>query len=366
MSTTKMPPTLPPSLRRVLLLLIDHHLGNTVITLPVARELADYFQSDVDVLVDERYLDLATLALPKARLIPYPAQSRKRRGLRRNLAPLRLMAGLLQRRYDAVIDLTSGIRAATLTLCNLASRRVGFADAPRSWSYTMRIPAPDLPHAFDRYCAMLGIIGKPSGYRPPFTSLQPPQEAIESAMQAVDLVIPPRDARPAPLFVCHPSAGAPMRCWPPERFAQVGDWLLQQYGGRLVIIGTPGEAALGETVLSAMQSREQAGFLSLPLMQLLGLFASASLLFSNESGPTHLAAATTLPIITIFGPTHEEIWRPIREERLTTIRGASCDPGCGKRHCVAGNRCMNELTVDMMIAAIQPLLPADLEPISHP
>ncbi len=52
---------LDPGTHPVLVVMIDHHLGNTVLSMPVIEALAAYFERPVDVLVDARYTDLVGL-----------------------------------------------------------------------------------------------------------------------------------------------------------------------------------------------------------------------------------------------------------------------------------------------------------------
>ena len=74
----------------------------------------------------------------------------------------------------------------------------------------------------------------------------------------------------------------------------------------------------------------------------------------------HLAAMTDLPIVAIFGPTPEARWTPVRSDNVSTIRGSACDPTCGQRVCTANSRCMMELSLDDILAAVEPYL-SDLD-----
>ena len=354
----------------MLVVCIDHHLGNTVIMLPVLAALADYFEHGVDVLVDERY-DTLIDALPRGtkinRLRLYPAQRDGYFRKNKAVAPVvRALTSVAGGRYHAVIDLTGGKRAATVTRASLARHRVGFADARGAWAYNRKIErprqTPDGPHAFSQYAAMLQITGAEPDVRPPLVPLDA-SDLPHAATGLKDRLGVTSEAAETPSdgrwVVLHPFAGKAWRLWPAEHFVEVGRRLIDEFGVRVAVVGTDGDEQNGRTLVREMKRPAAACYLNLSLGSLLVFFRQATLLISNESGPTHLAAATDLPIVTIFGPTVEAVWRPIREKDLTVLRGAACDPRCrGAATCAAGRECLTSLSVETVVAAVREVLAA--------
>jgi ADP-heptose:LPS heptosyltransferase len=236
-------------------------------------------------------------------------------------------------------------------MATLSRRRFGFADMPKSNLYSRKIVRERGIHVFDAYCEMLRVIGRQG--RPPLVRLQAPPAAHEAVGARL------RSAQPefgTPLAIIHPGAGKEYRQWPAQRFAAVADELVRRHRMNVCVIGAPGEAELMRAVIESMTLARMAFPLSLPLIELLALCERASILLSNESGPTHLAAATDLPIVTIFGPSKEAIWRPIREEGTIVLRGAQCDPRCGKRKCYADRRCLMSLGTGQVLEAVEAVL----------
>ena len=343
----------------VLVILIDHHLGNTVLALSVAAALNEYFEQPIELVVDERWAPLAERMVGIGAVHAYPKQRDDRRRKQANVGALtRLFTRLMRRRYRAVIDATSGVRSTTLCLATLSPTRIGLGDGRRAWSYTHKLTPPEDAHAYDRYATLLRTVGRTDKPEP---MRLPASDASHRRISATLAEAFGHDDTDRPLIVMHPSAGKDYRRWPPERFAAVADGLAREANARIVIIGTPAERDLGEQIRSHMHQPDAAAYLALPVLDLLALFERAALLVSNESGPTHLAATTDLPIVTIFGPTLERLWRPIRDTNLTTLRGADCHPGCGKRVCAAdpSNRCLMDLTAEhVLTAARRALTPA--------
>ena len=351
MPTTAAPvEPLAPDQRRVLLVMIDRHLGNAVISMPVVQRLLAHFHEPPDLLVDERYLPLFARLPAACRLEPYPQQSGKRRGIQANLRPLALLARLATRRYRAVLDLTGLPRSAILTAATLAPYRVTVHGRHRHRLYTHRLPddaPPQGPHVLNRYASLLNCIGE--SHLPPPVRLHPPADAGP----AVDELLAAHRIEPdAPLVVIHPGAGKRWRQWPAQRFAQAADLLVQRCAAQVCTIGAPSEHELMQRVQSAMHERHRAFILSTSLVNLLELYERAAVLLSNESGPTHLAATTDLPIVTIFGPAKEQRWRPLRDHQLVILRGAPCDPNCRSQQCRADLRCLMDVTPEHVVEAV--------------
>ncbi len=274
----------------------------------------------------------------------YPAQRDAYAARRKPLpAILRVWAGGVAARYDAVLDLSGGKWSAAVTGASRARHRVGFADTRWSWCYNRRLDRPaesaDGPHALDRYAVALRAVDAEPGARPRAVRL--------SAADAESGLDPARR-----WVVMHPFAGKTRRQWPAERFAQVARRLIDTRGVGVLVVGAPGDRAAGRALATRVQRPEAVHFRCPPLPQLLAIFGQAALLISNESGPTHLVATTRVPIVTIFGPTAEAAWRPLRDDRLTLLRGAACHPGCAAAAaCVAEPSCLTALTVDAVQAA---------------
>lgn len=110
---------------------------------------------------------------------------------------------------------------------------------------------------------------------------------------------------PARFLAIHPGSGSPVKNWPPDRFASLAraaapeKWLL--------VRGPADDAAAGalEGVPGRIVARD------LPLRVLAAVLARAGCYVGNDSGVTHLAAATGAPAIALFGATDPALWAPL-------------------------------------------------------
>ena len=113
--------------------------------------------------------------------------------------------------------------------------------------------------------------------------------------------------------VLHPGSQLASRRWLPERFAEVGDALAAE-GLRIVLTGTAGEAALTARVQSAMRepALDLAGRTTLGTLG--ALVARARLVVCNDTGISHIAAATHTPSVVIACGSDPRRWAPLNRE----------------------------------------------------
>jgi ADP-heptose:LPS heptosyltransferase len=102
--------------------------------------------------------------------------------------------------------------------------------------------------------------------------------------------------------VIHSGSGSPRKNWPYERFIELAH-LLRCEGHRVLWVRGPAERDPEEGAEDFESAR-------LSLDTLAATLAQARLFIGNDSGVSHLAAATGAPTIALFGPTSETVWGP--------------------------------------------------------
>jgi ADP-heptose:LPS heptosyltransferase len=352
MISEAMQDALDPNVKRVLVIMNDHHLGNTVISLPILEALSAYFQSDVDFLIDGRYAPLLQRLPSHPTLIHWPNRHTHPGGMGRAWAEFCSVLKLRRHRYDVSIDLMGMLRSTRITRWVAAGRRYGFGHLRNPHVYSDHVGKPDGPHCFDRYAQFLNLVNQAP---PPMIQLTADPKAVASMTETLHAA---NVDETEPLIVIHPSSAKSYRRWPAERFAAVADGLVESHVARICIIGTRGETRLMDELIGKMRHGARAIQYFGDVGQLLALFHRASLLVSSESGPTHLASTTPVPIVTIFGPSDENEWRPLRDNGLTVLRGAACDTACHPARCQHDYRCLMHLDAAQTLAASRAALDA--------
>jgi len=159
-----------------------------------------------------------------------------------------------------------------------------------------------------------------------------------------------------------PGSGWPGKNWPSERFAELADWLFEEYAAGIVLIGATAERELG----MAMQRSAKA-----PLVNMIGrtgwgeaaaLLRHSHLLVTNDSAPLHLAAALNIATVSLFGPTAAGKWAPPGSCHVHLQHPETCS-GCWYWHagakCWNDNACMKAISLEEVKHAIASL------PIRH-
>jgi ADP-heptose:LPS heptosyltransferase len=163
------------------------------------------------------------------------------------------------------------------------------------------------------------------------------------------------------IVVIHVSAGNPFRRWPTEHFVTLATALASHDTNRRVVITSgPSERDASQRVIDRSRDRGASNVVScgeFSLAELRALVDRAALFIGGDSGPLHVAATTSVPIVGLYGPTLPERSAPWRDERLTSepvdAGPLPCRP-CDQRVCVPGDfRCLAWVAPQQVIDAAE-------------
>jgi len=229
--------------------------------------------------------------------------------------------------------------------------------SPHARLYTHHFTYDDLPlHRTDQYLLPLRALGL--------------SEAVDKHMQmgyttqdaeaAADFLRAGGLTPDKPFVTLAPMTTWPSRCWPAERFAQLGD-LLAERGCGVVLLGSARrqekEAVAG--IAAQMRSRPALALGALSFRQMAALIAQSSALVSGDTGPMHVASAVRTACVALFGPTPVAGRAPLAGHGVALMHPVPCGP-CDQKVCPNTNedfmRCMKLLTVPEVLDAVNALL----------
>jgi lipopolysaccharide heptosyltransferase II len=336
-------------------------IGDVAFTTPLLRALRRRFpQAHLAYVVEPAAEPVVSGNVHLNEVIVAPRQ----RGTARLVDDLRLARRLRAAHYDVAVDLHGGPRGAWLAWASGAPMRVGYSIRGRSWMYTHVVPRAagltarhSVLNQWD-LLEPLGVGGAEAARDPVEMPEDPGARArVERRLRASGV-----DARP--LVVIHVSAGNPFRRWPADSFvALTYELALRDPHRRIVLTSGPSEAYAARQVAAA--AREQLGALAdavpdlgeFDLAELRALIARAAVYIGGDSGPLHVAATTTTPIVGLFGPTLSGRSMPWRDSRwfaeAIEVHGLACRP-CHQRACVPGDfRCLTGIAPEQVAAAAE-------------
>jgi ADP-heptose:LPS heptosyltransferase len=172
---------------------------------------------------------------------------------------------------------------------------------------------------------------------------------------------PARD-RPNPAgepgyVVVHPGASVTARAWAAHRHTELVK-ALRAAGWRVVVTGGPGETALTAEVTGApgLGVLDLGGRLS--FAELAEVLASARAVVVGNTGPAHLAAAVSTPVVSLFAPTvPASRWRPWAVPHVLLGDQHIACAGCRAAECpIPGHPCLDSVDPAAVVAALRWLL----------
>ena len=260
---------------------------------------------------------------------------------------LRLVRELRGERYELAIDLQRLQKSAALARLSGAPRVLGFERAhvkEASWIWTgERIaPGPGAVHRVEHYLAAARHLGCEA--REP-RHLFPRDEAAER--WAESLV---GELGAAPVLVSL-GASKPANRWAPERFGALARALVDQLHVPVCFAGGPEDRAAAERAQAASGgvARDLAGRTT--LLELLALARRARLFVGCDTGPMHLAAAVRTPVVALFGPADPARTGPWGAQHRVLRVPPACAP-CHRKTCnQPRHACMEDITVELVLAA---------------
>jgi heptosyltransferase-2 len=117
-----------------------------------------------------------------------------------------------------------------------------------------------------------------------------------------------------PTVCLHTGARVDVRRWPEEYFAQVLAELRRHFNFHLIVIPEPRSPS------PALEKGADAFLSGLPVRELVDVLGRVDLVLCNDSGPGHIAAACGRPVISIFGPSDPDWFRPWGEGHKVVLR----------------------------------------------
>jgi ADP-heptose:LPS heptosyltransferase len=295
----------PRQLRRILFVKFAEQ-GSTVLAYPAIRRAIDMVGREnvyFVVFEDNRFILDAMDVIPEENVITIATHSL----FGFTLSTMRSVHRVRKICVDAVIDMEFLTRfSAMLTFTTGAKTRVGFhtffGDGPyRGDLMTHRLFYNPHLHTSEMFEAMVEALTRDPAVLPTFEFTPPANQPLPKFLPSlaevaeIDALLQRENPHigSAPLILLNPNASdlLPLRRWPPMRYVQLAQRLLERYPELFIgFTGAPDEAVpinqLAEEVGCDRVIR-LAG--KTTLRQVLVLYTRSAILVTNDSGPAHFA-----------------------------------------------------------------------------
>ncbi|MFW5815420.1 MAG: glycosyltransferase family 9 protein [Wenzhouxiangella sp.] len=201
--------------------------------------------------------------------------------------------------FDVLLQAQVSTRANLLSLLVRARRRIGFDRARSREGHGLVIGERIAASPFQHQALALRSFAQHLGLDTQGVERALP---VSEAGRAFALKHQP-EARRAVLI--SPASSHRGRNWHPAGYAQVADWIVQQTGRPVILVGGPSEAerVLGEEIMAQMQAPAMNLIGQDTLDQALAMLERAACLISPDAGPAHFAAAMGTPVVGLYAAT---------------------------------------------------------------
>jgi len=359
----------PPGPRRVqrILFVKFAEQGSTVLAYPAIRRATEMVGREnvyFVVFEDNRFILDVMEIIPEGNVITIATQSVF--GLA--VSALRAVFRVREIRIDAVVDMEFLTRfSAILTFTTGAKSRVGFhtffGDGPyRGDLMTHRLLYNPHLHTSQMFEAMVEALTRDPAVLPTFDYTPPANQPLArfrpslSEVAEINALLQRENPRigSAPLILLNPNAGdlLPLRRWPPQRYVQLAQRLLERYPDLFIgFTGAPAEAGLNNQLADEVGSSRVIPLAGkTTLRQVLVLYTRSEILVTNDSGPAHFASMTPIRVVTLFGPETPALFAARSPNATALWAGIACSPcvnAYNNRQSVCRNNlCMQAITVD--------------------
>ena len=294
---------------RSILLIKPGSMGDVIHSLPVASAIHNAWpDSEITWIVDPRWKPLLDGNPSIFKTLDFPRQSF--RGLAGKVRAVRWYSELSQLRPDLVVDLQGLFRSGLMAKAAGAAKVVGLSDAREfaSLFYTTSVDVGRNQHAVRRYLQCLPALG-----------IEIPEKIEFTFNELKQYECPTIQGN---YIVVHPFARGANKSLEPEAVNVLIAGLANVANCRVVLVGV-GEISsdFGSSVVNLLGKTS--------LRDLISVLRGARFVVSVDSGPMHLAAGLSIPVLGIHtwsdprlvGPYSENAWiwqgGEIRRQDLT-------------------------------------------------
>ncbi len=149
------------------------------------------------------------------------------------------------------------------------------------------------------------------------------------------------------------------RRWEPNKFAELGKKLIEQFGAKILVFGGSEEEALKDIVVTNINSSNARPVNVLSLSNTAAIMKRCNTFITNDSSLMHVASALKLNVIAIIGPTNINYIRPWQTDFQIVSLNLDCSPcfyyspkplTCTRED--VKFKCIKELSVDFVFEKV--------------
>ncbi|MCF8094814.1 MAG: glycosyltransferase family 9 protein [Desulfobacteraceae bacterium] len=271
------------------------HLGDLLLTTPVIRELRLSFpEAQIDFLA-----------------LKGPGEVLKNNPYIDNLFTIEpafwkyfdVIPDIRAIHYDVIFDLQSSPRSMCLVMALRSRYKIGWNKRRiRNFVYDQTVNGQKqdiyVPRKFANLISAAGF-PKPSDYDLDLRISNQNRQKAKAILSAA------KERKCGPLIALSTVSRVSGKRWPPERYAELADWLIENYNAAIVLTNGPEEIEQVTEVVQQMRHSPTVWNYGPTSPQDLGaIYEQCDLWIGNDGGPKHIAVAAGCPTLTVIRAKH--------------------------------------------------------------
>ena len=277
---------------------------------------------------------------------------------------LGLLSGIKKEKFDVSFDFSLDHRYGLISKCAGIKKRIGYNYKNRGRFLTDRvnIDGYGLKHIIEYYSDLLRFIGIAVKVKDMSLPLDE-----NTRVKAKNILRQYGAGEKDKVIGVVPGGGASwgkdasFKHWPDANFAWLINRIKEGLNAAVVLLGDAQEKGIAGRIEGAVKHKiiNLAG--KTTLEELSAVIGNLDILVTNDGGPLHIAAASGVKTVSLFGPVDDLVYGPYprSDKHIVFRRHFSCQPcyinfrfsGCLNNH-----KCLEDITVDEVFDAVKKLL----------
>jgi len=326
----------PSEIKKILIIRL-RRIGDIIMTTPAISALRKGFPNAfISYVVEKPYRELVEGHPELDKVIVLE----RKQGIRDFF---RLIRSIRKEKYDVVLDFHGGPRASLITLLSKAKLKIGYRIKYRNFIYHIKLarrPEEGQLHSVESHINFVRALGVDVKSPPPLSLPHARKEEAEK----VKKILKENGLEGYKIITIHISAGNEFRDWGTDNWIKLIDLLAKRPDVKIVLIGANEDKEAEEEILKKSKDSTLSQVGKLNLREVRELISQSSLFVGPDSGPMHIAASTSTPIVALFGPTLPANFSPWQAKASLIEKEFECRP-CKQRECVYKDfRCLRSIT----------------------
>jgi heptosyltransferase-1 len=251
-------------------------------------------------------------------------------------------------KFDLVLDLQRHLKSGVISRFSGAPHRLGFhrADAKEfNWLFNNLFiescgnNIAKLDH-YLKFAAFLGLALTP--LRWDFALTEAEGHAVDGHLKGTE----------SPFAVLFVGTRWESKNWFADQIAACANLLRRDHRLGVVLLGGANDRQLAEQSLALTEPGVVNLTGSTSLREAIGIIARAKVAVGPDTGLMHIAAALSVPVISLWGATEPARTGPYGFASLAIKGEAPCSP-CYRKHCQIGRECMRSIGTDEIAAKLK-------------